>query len=300
MGIEGGGGFESRGSRLSPETTDTPKDLHEVFDSDLERAQQEHRQTLERLRRLGEIERRGRYAEMSVEIEGGNIHFPSIQIAWPVNPSSAYLLQLDPITTGKGMESGIIAYRGSYGTASRDQEAWELDTDDMVSLESLFGVPPPLNLAIKPTITRWAVAADELAVVMGVNTRTLYVGLGLLLLGHQWLHIGSHEAGHLPNTTNENEAWFKANKLYARRHKPRKGSVISGEFRGLFDLLRKPSGWYSPQPTIGEIVKYGLTSHFLGGQVRIPDTWKRDGERTLRTFDQIREEAYEEFRHFTR
>lgn len=219
---------------------------------------------------------------------------PSIQIAWPITDSSSYLLELDPIQIGRGIEArDVIAYKGAYGRAKKDRSEWKFQKQ--TGLEELFGVPNGLEIYVKPTIDRWAVGKDELSLAFGENARTLYMGLGFLLLGHQWMHIGMHEAGHLPDGANENEAWFRANKLYASRHKKDKKKIIEGKNTGQFELLQKPNNSSpNPKPTIGKIMQYGLVSHFIGG-TKIPEHWKpREIMEEFQTVIKTAHQAYRE------
>lgn len=290
MGLEGGGGWES--PRPLFETKEILRHPDQVFDSPRSEAERSSKRLLEHLRDRRNISYIGRSVEFCAERETGS-RAPSIQIAWPITTDSSYLLELEPIQEGRGLERDILAYVGSYGTAKRDDDRQEWKMESGVSLERLFGVPSGLRVAVKPTIDRWAIGKDELALLFGENVYTLFMGLGFLFLGHQWMHIGLHEAGHLPDTHSENEAWSKANTLYASRHKKDKAKILAGEDKGLFELLQKPEN-LAPNPTIGKIMQYGLVSGYLGA-TNIPDSWKPRVSEIMREFRSVIERAHERY-----
>lgn len=287
--------FIERGPRkISPELLELLKNPLEVFDSPIEKAQKQHRDLMEHLKQRRDVHRIGKELEVSIEtVVSASV--PTIEIAWPIDRDTAMLLQLNPITEGKGSEKGVLAYRGIYGLAKKPRLDWQLDPQKSYSLEQVFGIPDGLNLVIKPTIDRWAIAKDEMAVLFGDKTRTLFMGLGFLFLGHQWMHIGMHEAGHLPDTHDENKAWEKANTMYARRHRQYKKEIINQRYLGQFELLKRPN-WYSHTPTLGKIMKYGLVSHSFGG-TRIPKHWKADALKTMEDFQSVIQQAHDAYTH---
>lgn len=289
---EGFESFESR-RRPSPELSELLENPSEVFDSSVQAAERENKLVMENVAQAGEVNRRTENAELIIEKEGKSRH-STIQIAWPVDQHTAMVLQLNPISEGRGHEGSIFAYLGTYGVATKQQREWQLDPERSLSLEQLFGVSDGLRLLVKPTIDRWAIGKDKLTTeLFGESARTLYMGLGFLFLGHQWMHIGFHEAGHLPDTHDENEAWLKANRVYSQRHKPRKDEIIEQKYLGLFELLKKPN-WFSRTPTVGRITKYGLVSHHVGG-TKIPEHWQSSATRIMREFRGVIEDANEAY-----
>ena len=268
-----------------------------VFDARKEAAKQ-HKRVAERLLK-GEIHGKAPGVEiLSVEEAEGSNPVP-LQVAWfDKSDDSGYLLHLEPITLGKGIEGGIMGYKGYYGAAHREANAWKFnDNKKIMPLEQILHAPDGVEFIVKPTADEWSVGRDDIVTQsMGENIYNLYMGLGFLFLGQQWMVIGMHEAGHLfPQpfgTRDEQEAWYQASATYARWHKHNKDAILAGSTRGLFDLLHKP-GDIVDEPSIGEIMKYGMTSHALAdyGQTRIPLAWKNDATNTMRKFDQLITEA---------
>jgi len=300
-----------RGPEISRETVELLKTPEQVFDSDLEKAKKEAEKVAERILRSDGSHRQSRGVEVDIDsesVESRRGSKPAIQITWAGKfDKQGIMLSLDPISEGKGIESGVLAYKGSYGVAKRNQ-AGEFDLIDdpskTLSLEKLFQVPQGIDLYIKPTITRWAIGQDELSFLWGENARTLYMGLGFLLLGekgHKWMYIGMHEAGHLPNENDENKAWTAANLNYASLYRGKKEiikQIISSQNHGRFDILEKPS--YGNNLTIGKIVKYGLVSHALAGNAKIPEQWTENSKITMDEFGRKIVEAQEAFDSFFR
>lgn len=293
MGIESGGWRER--PHLQFERESILRHPEKSFDSPLEEARRSAIETMEHLRQRDKIDYRGRDLSVNVEREGQAVA-PSIQIAWPITSTSSYVLTLDPIQEGKGPESGVFAYRGSYGIAHREWRWEEWKYKSKIPLEQLFGVPKGLEIYVQPTIDRWTVEKDSItSALFGQNARKLYMGLGFLFLGHQYMLIGMHEAGHLPEGADENEAWFRASKLYASRHKKDKKRIIAGKNTGQFELLQRPdkSSW-NPNPTIGKIVQYGLVSHSVGG-TKIPKHWQLQSTHIMREFNQVIKKAHQAY-----
>jgi len=287
-----------RGPETPRETQELLRTPEQVFDSNKEAAERQNKEVIERLMRRGEIQRSNDNVEFET-VETGKGSAPRIQIAWPTNRQSGHILNLEPIVEGKGAERGIFGYTGEYGVAKREGLNYRM-TDERVSLSELFEVPDDLNIIIEPTINRWAVEAGEdplTTAIFGKNARKMYVGLGFLFLGREWMHVGMHEAGHLPNNHDENLAWSIANKKYAQIHKPRKTDIIAGKDIGQFGLLKSPeSRYYGKTPRLGDVAKYGLTTHARSGNAKIPKQW--DQERILRDFQSIilaADQTYEDF-----
>lgn len=285
-----------RGSEISSETREQLKTPGQVFDSDKEQAERQSREVMDRLMRKGEIRRTSSNAELET-IEIGRNSAPRIQIAWPAG-RSYFLLDLEPITEGKGAEKGVFGYTGSYGPATREKNRYKFS--EKVSLEELFAVPDDLTLIVHPTINRWAIetgANPATAAAFGKDARNMYMGMGFLLLGREWMHVGMHEAGHLPNNPDENLAWKTANEKYAAIHKPIKQEIIAGKNTGRFGLLKNPeSRYYGETPRLGDIAKYGLVSHARAHNTKVPAQW--DQEQITRDFQRIisaADEAYEDF-----
>ena len=292
MGMESGGG---RGERSRPqfETANILKHPEQAFDSPLAEAMNSAKEAMKHLQQQNKIDYKGRNLGVRIERDG-QASTPSIQIAWPITNTSSHVLSLDPIQERRGPESRVfITYKGVYGIADRASRSQAWKYRSKVSLEELFGVPEGLDIYVQPTIDRWAIERDPMtSALFGENARRLYMGLGFLFLGHQWMHVGMHEAGHLPDVSDENQAWFKANKLYAARHRGIKKAVIAGKNSGQFELLQKPdkSSW-NPKPTIGKIVQYGLVSRFIGG-TRIPKHWQSQIPEIMEEFKQVIKKAH--------
>lgn len=300
-----------RGPEISRETAELLKSPEQVFDSDLEQAKKEAQKVAERILRNKGSHRESRGVEVDIETESAESKKRSkrsIQITWAgMSDQRGIMLSLDPISEGKGIESGVLAYKGRYGVAKRNSHGeFDLvnDASKILSLEELFHVPSGMDLYVKPTVTRWAIGQDEVSLMRGENARTLYMGMGFLLLGekgHKWMHIGMHEAGHLPNENDENRAWTTANTNYAGLYHDQKESIQrikNGQDHGKFDLLEKP--FYGTDLTIGKIMRYGLVSHALAGNARIPYQWAENAKRTMSEFGRKIVEAQEAFDSFFR
>lgn len=296
------------GPELSREALELLKSPEQVFDSSKEVAEKEYQDLLERLNR-GEIRREGDHA--SFEVHEGDRHVPGdIHVAWPGHEGDFAILRLNPITEGKGFESGVFGYRGQYGIGKKDKNQYQF-TGTPRSLEQLFDAPAGVQFIVKPTMDRFAVEmGDKLTqAAHGENAVTLYMGMGFLLLGQEWMHVGMHEAGHLPRDkdghfdwqgkpNSENTAWTIANQAYAQAHVSRKRKIIAGTTHGRFDLLKTPiSTPYGNTPSLGRIAQYGLTSHARTGGAQLPGQWSgRVAEDTMREFKGIimaADEAYE-------
>ena len=284
--------------RITSESREVLRNPEQVFDSDLERAQRESEKVLDELIRAGRMERRLPGVEFIVEREGA-VAAPSIQIICPKSEAQATQLCLSPLVTSRGPEAGILGYIGTYGIGKRKNNSWVPVAARTYPLEHIFAAPVGVHFVVMPTVDRWAVGRDVLSLPSG-NSYELYMGLGFLLLGERWMHIGMHEAGHLPDVDDENEAWHLANTRYAGLHKGSHGIVIHDNSFGLFDLLTRPDSKFSTHPTIGQIEQYGLTSHFVGGNAWLPRIWRKKADTTIRRFEGIIAEAQRAYGHVLR
>jgi len=286
--------------RFTPkESQELIRNPEQVFDSDVEKAQEGNRELMEKLLDR-EISREFRGATFET-LEGGNGKPPEIRIGWTEEDAKSFLLCLKPISEGRGFESGVFGYVGSYGPAKQGKgydKKYEFTDDGAVSLEDLFAVPEGIHLIIKPTRNRWAMESKNALTegVFGKNARIMYMGLGFLLLGREWLHVGMHEAGHL-SSHDENRAWSIANSNYAVRARPRKSDIKGGSFTGEFGLLKPQHDTpYGETPRLGDIARYGLVSHARSGGARIPAQWDiddtmQDLARIIEASDEACEEA---------
>ena len=293
-----------RGLEMTSETAELLRSPERVFDSDFESAQKEARELLERLERIGETDRNNERVRFKTQ-EFLNSQVPQIQVDWPVQKGAeATMLQLTPHVDGHGNEQGIFGYSGQYGTTKGESNLLEF-AGEPISLKELFGVPDDLEIVVVPTADRWAIEKNGLlSLIYGENTCTLYMGIGFLFRGPEFMQIGMHEAGHLAggegqtHTSNENEAWTYANQRYARIHKPKKTQVLAGQDTGLFRLLKKPQP-YSDTRTIGKIAQYGLVSHAMsGGNAHIPQQWERRRDNIMRELRNVIEMANEDYEYF--
>lgn len=275
--------FEGDPSRpeYSSEILELLQHPEQVFDGDQNKAELEHQLVLKMFREWEgfTIQRSG--VEVTIgngSVESTSSSLPPITITWAKwIDGRGMALSLSPITAPGGPEGGAIAYMGTYGLASRNKAGVFVFSEDgkgAVKLEDLFRTPDGITLLIKPTVSRWAVGRDELSLLFGENTRTLYVGLGFLLSGiegHKWMHVGLHESGHLHRGQNENAAWTWANKRYADLYRGKKeliGKILEGEVSSLFDILEGPR--HGSDLTIGKITRFGLVSHALINNAVIP------------------------------
>jgi hypothetical protein len=289
--IEGEPRFERPRTRAI-ESQRLVRNPEEAFDSDLPSAEAEFQMTMEDMRRAGEGGIKTCELEFSFGAETGGSR-PIIQFIWPGTRNTFTFLHLNPIAEGYGFEGGIIGYSGTYGSGikRRPDNNWQVLRS--IPLENLLQTPDNIQLVVKPTVDRWAIGIDYTAMVMGENFRTLYMGLGFLFLGQEWMHIGFHESGHLPHNDDENHAWQIANRHYAQIHRGQRAAISKGENLGLFDLLKKETDLF--HPSIGTIMKYGLITHYKAGNASIPRVWRKDGNRTLKEFTVIIESAQDHY-----
>lgn len=273
---------------ISRETLELLECPEEVFDSEPDKAEHQSQEVIERLIRAREISRRSDEVRLDT-IETGRTTPPVIEIFWPDKPGAlSALLRLTPMSEGKGFESGVFGYTGAYGAAVRKGSVYSF-VDNGTSLEETFGVPEELSVIVKPTIDRWAIESNaQDRTIFGENVRTLYMGLGFLFLGREWMFVGMHESGHLPDNDDENVAWNIASRRYARAHKARKEGIVSGEDTGEFDLLKRPI-LHGGSPTAGDIIRYGLTSHARNKNAKLPSAWagERMVENTIEEFKRL-------------
>lgn len=295
--------------RRDPELRELLENPEQVFDSDLERAERQHEEVMHQLIRIGEVSRERWRREGRVEFvtraEVGGSR-PTIEVFWAKGRwKKGMMLRLAPIQEGIGTEAGVLAYEGLYGMAEeKEGKPCFVDEEDprkTVTLERLFAVPKKAKLLVKPTATLWGIGQDELVAIFGRDTYTLYIGLGFLFLGHQWMHVGMHEGGHISSKANsvfqddENMAWTRANRVYARISKPIKDKIAAGKTSGLFDLARRPD--YGDDLTIGKIVQYGLVSHARKGNASISKNWQNKSKRILVEFKNAIASAQDAYDH---
>lgn len=277
MGIEGGGfSIESGGSDSLEHLLEAKQ---EVFDSELDveaptsPAQKSAIEVAEELESIpwGFVKQLENSRVEAVDNGGSK---PDIVISWN-NSGNSVLLR--PFAEGVGIEAFVYNYRFHYGKTSDLKKG---DVRGAVGDRELFGVPDWANLLILPTSVRWAVGEDFFSKASGVdNTRSLYVGLGLLMLSEKFLLVGCHEAGHLGETSmaesnGENKAWENAARYYAAH-------AHDSNSAGRFGLLQPKV--LGDGLSIGVIERWGLESHYLAGTpgVRLPDQW-RDGQRAAK------------------
>lgn len=220
---------------------------------------------------------------------------PPLQIAWKIDENNALLLHLEPRRIGEG---AIEGYEGYYGSATRSDDGWKFIEGDKRRLEEVFGAPENIQLLIRPTVDGWSIGRDTLAVIEErFAVYGLQMGLGFLLLGPQWLLIGMHELGHIfpqPNETDdEREAWLQALRYYAKLHKGIRDQILDGANPGLFNLLVRKEKREENAPTIGDIVRLGMVSHFRGSQpgLLIPPSWRENADNTLVELTKITQRA---------
>lgn len=282
---------------MTHETEELLNSPEKAFDSDIESAQKEARELAEQLQRIGKIERNSDRASFEVrEIIDGQAS--QIQIAWPAQKGSkATMLRLTPHTEGRGKEKGIFGYSGEYGVTEEKSGQLEF-LGTPISLKELFGIPKDLEIVVVPTADRWAIEKNGLlSEIYGEKTCTLYMGLGFLFRGQEFMHIGMHEAGHLPDNPDENKAWTFANQRYAKMHKPKKEEILSGRDAGLFGLLKRPER-YGTSSTIGKIMSYGLISHSIDGKTRISAQWRKKKDEIMREFRDVIMAANDDYDYF--
>ncbi len=302
--MEGGFRFEmGRSSELPEILSETIRNPELVFTSSLADAQTEHELVQQTLDGLSDRTRHLESSDLLIE-QGLGSHHPRIAVRWNKQNDTATQLVLHPISGGNGPEAGILGYYGTYDLLETDKQSGMQVLSQSIPLERLFGAPRNVRFTIKPTLTRWAVGKDEMSILLGnENVWILYTGLGFLFLGEPWMLIGFHEAGHIPNNhggdrvtmRGENEAWSVGKRTYAALHHGKERGV------GLFDLLQKPQLHYGrnlfadTNPTIGDIERYGITSHAMDPSVKLPFQWSgKDFSKaieTMNTFQQIIKKA---------
>ena len=151
-----------------------------------------------------------------------------------------------------------------------------LKRNKTIGLEELFGIPTGKHLAIHPTKDAWGVdRANSSAISMGEGNYSMYIGIGFLLLGPQYMLVGMHEGGHIQYPgAHEREAWRVGLTTYKRflRKNASKEEILHGESRGLFGLLNVP-GEETTTPRIVDIVQFGLLSYHNVEGESIPSAW---------------------------
>lgn len=280
----------------------------QVFDSSIIEAKKQAKSVAEMLEKAGpgmkniDVELRIT-PESSRKNEVSSPKHKKIQIIW--KSKNNYMLELIPVTEGKGVDSVVVGYSGRYGRAEKDGEKTEFRFGkDVVSLEQLYGCPKGIRLIIFPTKDRWSIERDTLH--FRSDAFNLYMGLGFLLNDMRWMVVGNHEIGHIPKddigpmVSNENSAWTRAKTQLANTIIGRglQKEVATGSERGPFDIYRKPQT--KSDLTIGMIERFGITSHFLQGNANIPRSWrgKESIERVLRLFGEHILQAQQAFDRF--
>lgn len=292
MGFEGGFRFESS-RRVVSEAEDLSRHPEQVVDSPLNFAGKENERVQSLLDTNNRLHVTTRNAELaySKKERGSTSTSPVIRISWPIRGNRAWALELRGISKGQGPESnGVDGYAGNYGIIERGQDSESFVESQ--SIESLFNFPQNVRVMVKPTVARWAIGQDELAEHYGENVQTLFMGLGLLLVNHQFMLIGMHEAGHLlaKNIDSEMEAWKIGLNNYKKRHKDRKEGILSGKDTGLFELLQEPS---HDRPIIGDIVKPSFLFTSDSGdwgterKIDILNKWDRIVQRAEDAFERL-------------
>ena len=305
-------GMFERGPELRRETVEIKRSPEQVFDSDRSKAERESNELQRMLSRVESLHKRNGGAELHIETssieKGPSTHAKSIKIVWCGRyDDEGTMLQLDPITEGRGPEAGVFGYKGRFGKAIRKDDNFVLSPKSKpVTLEQLFGCPEGTDLRVKPTVHRWAVGKDELSAMGGEDTYTLFMGLGFLLMDQKWMYIGFHEAGPLPHQNDENSAWTTGKRNHAKIYKGNRDlqkAISSGKHTGLFGVLEKP--FRSRDLTVGKIERYGITSHYLAGNSKLPESWKNEDyskgitvKEVMDDFDRRIEEAQFSFDEF--
>ncbi len=293
--------------RLPSEVIELQKNPEQVFDSSREAARREYQDFICRIRDR-EIGREDfdRTTSLETYAEKGNSGgAPAIDIVWRKR-RTATMLRLHPIVEGHGPEKETFGFIGKYGAAQKTDRGGNEFVDKPESLESLYGAPSWCRFIVKPTVGRFAVGRSVLTEIHGQNACELYLGVGFLLLDQAWMHVGMHEAGHLPPTikgtsNDENTAWSLGNAVAAVKNRSHKDRLVTGKSSGLFGVYRDPKKErYADPVTVGKIVRYGLTSHALAGKAHIPSSWQRRANDTMRELNGEIERAYDKFEYFLR
>lgn len=68
---------------------------------------------------------------------------------------------------------------------------------------------------------------------------------------------------------------------------------MAGDTAFRFDILRKP--FWAKDMTIGKIMRYGLVSHALAGNAKIPQPWQDSSRSTMERFREAITDATEVF-----
>jgi len=208
----------------------------------------------------------------------------TIQIVWSRDDGKTTMLNLTQLKEGRGGEGTILGHVGEHGEAIvNDKGKYVFAEGKSTPLAKLFGIPEVFTVVVVPTEVKWAVERGNplFTSMLGDNCVVIYIGLGTLLMGEEWMLAGFHEGGHLPQDGNlekpsndENAAWSVANRRYAQIHEGQKEGIVRGKIKGLFHLLHRPTD--SSDITIGKLMQWGLTSHWSASQsANIPQHWKR-------------------------
>lgn len=103
-----------------------------------------------------------------------------------------------------------------------------------------------------------------------------------------------HEAGHLAAGSDKNKAWSRANQEYAKRSKLYKEEIVKGESTGQFGILKKPA-MGSNSPTIEDVMRYGLVTHYFRGNAHLPIQWTDKRLSIAREFKELIEKAQNQY-----
>jgi len=277
--------MSERSPEIRSETLELIRNPEQVFDSDLGKARREAERVEGDILRMEGLHKSSRGVEIHIETPTSKTEtttdYPPIRVVWAnPNEESGTMLELVPIPAGTGGEGAILGYKGYYGNAKRTEKSFTFKNGQKVGLEALFKAPPSTNFVVHPTVGRWAVGED---IFTPIGSTDLYMGLGMLLIGEEWMYIGFHEAGHLPDRAGENKAWTRgkvnhASYYHGKRELTRQMS--RGKSQGLFGVLKKPDRWENTN-TVGKIERLGITSHAMGGNAKLPEQWAGMAEESL-------------------
>ncbi len=232
-----------------------------VFDSDFPSANKQYQQVLDNLKGL----EHGEYTigTTQVIINKKDSLLKTVVLSWDFTNTALILSYSAKL---RGFQANYAYLQpNTNGNAKLKQ----------IALNQFWGETPQKTVVVRPTIDRWVIRRTPRFDQNLNYVYDLYIGLGFLLLGPAWMHIGNHEiAGHLSGDTgDENEAWRLAH-IWTRQLHEQQTDIFP---TGIFGNLVKPDKKRDRklQPTIGEIAMYGLVSHFIDNNARVPQHWKK-------------------------